>query len=104
MVGALDKVVKNSAVWRCPESVGRFLGIRRGNGMGIRAYAANPLGNLLGVKRVSTQKENFKPSEHFPHAFRIGDDIVFYGCINIEVTLKPGDRANIDFHAAPLFL
>ena len=76
MVGPLNQVVQDAAIGGCSDAVGVFLGIGRGDGMGIGANAADPLGDLLGIEGVTASQDHLKSPEHLADALGIDNDIV----------------------------
>jgi hypothetical protein len=98
VICTLDEVVQDPAIGRDLKLVGIFLGVRRGNGMGIWTDATDSLGNLLGIKGIPALQENLKPPKHFAHTAGINYLVIFNSGFYIEMAFYSSNRAEINFH------
>ena len=102
VVGGQDEVLLKSSVQGGNNSVGRFLSLNGSDPVSDGADSADPLGDLLCVKGISTHEDLFDASEHFTFAAGRGDDDVARAidrrCVgmNGQMALNPSNRTNGD--------
>ena len=79
-VRAVDKVADDAAVIRylVGDAEGAIQVQRRGDAVGLRADAANALGDYLGVPRVAAPQDDFQPAEEVAGSPGVFNDAVFH--------------------------